>query len=381
MEGLTMTHLRIEQSNNIEIVNATIIQKLYNIALDIEENLDEGETLSDYVLLKGNLQVDHAYQSAIAYLNNKTKFPNLQINIPTGAEYVEFTDPEVEKALALDIGDGVGVTNYQISNITTADGGINFKHIKNNTNITNFVEFMNFSQVTRICGALFYGCTNLNVIGLPGNVIYFDRDSFTDPFQSLKKIVFKDTITNYLRSTFDPINSSPTGFDLTGNKLTDLCINSEDNVIYHINYPTDGTACLNNTSIKSITYEDGCTSIPGNTVEMCPNLEKVIIPESVTDLGGANFYGCPKLKFLDIPSNINTIPNYAIGGSTYLTAVILRSTTPPTIAGNSNLLYSGKVYVPDESVNTYKQQWTSYQQKIYPISQFAIDYPDQLTEP
>ena len=94
-----MTHLRIEnQNSNVEIVNAAIIQKLYNLALGIEENLEEGESLSDYVSLKGNLQSDHAKQGAYDYLtgnlpdSNSKRFPNLTINL-TGGAYIDFADP------------------------------------------------------------------------------------------------------------------------------------------------------------------------------------------------------------------------------------------------------------------------------------------------
>jgi hypothetical protein len=59
----------------------------------------------------------------------------------------------------------------------------------------------------------------------------------------LEKVVFKDTINNYFRSTLGTRWSSPFGFDLSGNKLTDLCINSEDNVIYHINVPANAIVC------------------------------------------------------------------------------------------------------------------------------------------
>ena len=161
-----MIHLRIEnQNSNVEIVNAAIIQKIYNLASDIEQNLQEDEQLSDYVLLKGNLQSDHARQSAYEYLignlpdSNNKRFSNLTINLTEGA-YIDFADSEVERVLlANNIGDGVGVSTVDAA--ATAIGNI----FASNTTVQSFDEFDKFTA-SQAGNFSFNGCTNLTNLNL-----------------------------------------------------------------------------------------------------------------------------------------------------------------------------------------------------------------------
>lgn len=73
-----MTHLRIEQNNNVEVVDASLIQKLYEAAVE-----------SSDVTLSGNLQCRNCKQTAYEYLmgnteDNVRRFPNLNINVTDG---------------------------------------------------------------------------------------------------------------------------------------------------------------------------------------------------------------------------------------------------------------------------------------------------------
>ena len=63
------------------------------------------------------------------------------------------------------------------------------------------------------------------------------------------------------------------------------------------------------------------------------------------------------------------------------------STTPPTVnyRGNSDVFLGGtatnqnlKIYVPDESVSLYKTEngWRDRASNIFPMSQFATDFPN-----
>ena len=74
-----MTHLNIQQGQNIEVVSASIIKKLYEAALSVPEPL-EGE--QDAAYMSGNLQVDRTYRAQVQYLT--TRFPDLHINVTEG---------------------------------------------------------------------------------------------------------------------------------------------------------------------------------------------------------------------------------------------------------------------------------------------------------
>lgn len=45
----------------------------------------------------------------------------------------------------------------------------------------------------------------------------------------------------------------------------------------------------------------------------------------------------------------------------------------------SNTLYAKKVYVPDNLIEEYASAdgWSSISSKIFPFSQFGIDYPEE----
>lgn len=79
-----MTHLNIQQGQNIEVVSTNLIKKLYEAALSVPEPL-EGE--QDAAYMSGNLQVDKAYRNQVEYLTNR--FNNLYINVTEG--YIDVT--------------------------------------------------------------------------------------------------------------------------------------------------------------------------------------------------------------------------------------------------------------------------------------------------
>lgn len=84
----------------------------------------------------------------------------------------------------------------------------------------------------------------------------------------------------------------------------------------------------------------------------CRVIEKIKLPSTVSHLGSQAFYNCDKLN-----------------------VVILNREVPPTITSTTffNTPYTLKIYVPDNSVNTYKTTtgWKDQSDKIYPISEYT----------
>ncbi len=111
-----MTHLKIEQNTNIEIVTSNMIHKLYEIASGIIDYEEANQIATSQVFLKGNLQVTKAYGDEVNWLT--TKFQDLSINITT-ASYISFDDPYAQQWWAnTPIGDGTGVILADIQSIT-----------------------------------------------------------------------------------------------------------------------------------------------------------------------------------------------------------------------------------------------------------------------
>ena len=152
-----MTHLNIQQGQNIEVVSTSIIKKLYEAALSVPEPL-EGE--QDAAYMSGNLQVDRTYRAQVQYLT--TRFPDLHINV-TDSYYIPFEDSNVQSVLMANniSSDGIGITETDAS---TANLGTIFK---DNTAITSFNEFGYFSRANSSPSAnMFRDCTNLEEIDL-----------------------------------------------------------------------------------------------------------------------------------------------------------------------------------------------------------------------
>ncbi|RHO73429.1 hypothetical protein DW083_06165 [Parabacteroides sp. AF48-14] len=107
---------------------------------------------------------------------------------------------------------------------------------------------------------------------------------------------------------------------------------------------------------------DNCTEINNfsYSYKNCYELSKVVIPANVSDLGVETYYGCRSLK--------------------YIKAITI---TPPTI--DTSTFYNTNncpIYVPDESVDTYKTatNWSALAARIKPMSDFATDFPDEVLE-
>ena len=121
----------------------------------------------------------------------------------------------------------------------------------------------------------------------------------------------------------------------------------------------------------------GIYSIGNSAFTNSISLMFVDIPNSVTTLGNGCFknclnffYNCDGLSDIEIPSSISGIGDSAFAECSGLYSVTVNATTPPTLGTsvfintNTNL----KIYVPCESLNTYKSAsgWSTYSSKIVP---------------
>ena len=95
--------------------------------------------------------------------------------------------------------------------------------------------------------------------------------------------------------------------------------------------------------ITDITIGRGVTSIGDGAFENCSGVTTIIIPEGVTTIGARAFSNCSDLS-----------------------SVILYRPTPSAIGANAfdGNAVGRKIYVPSESLNTYKSAWSSYADQI-----------------
>ena len=109
-----------------------------------------------------------------------------------------------------------------------------------------------------------------------------------------------------------------------------------DTVVKGITYSYyyGGKACVESAD-KDITTAEILThvTIDGSTCEVvkikfgafynCTKLEKVIIPNSITEIGNHSFSNCTSLKNITIPNSVTTIEKEAFKGCTGLTEIVI----------------------------------------------------------
>ena len=74
-------------------------------------------------------------------------------------------------------------------------------------------------------------------------------------------------------------------------------------------------------SIKSVTVLGG--EIKENAFYKCTRLTSIVIPDSITSIGGSAFYNCSGLTSIVIPDSVTSIGNYAFSSCSSLTSIII----------------------------------------------------------
>lgn len=139
-------------------------------------------------------------------------------------------------------------------------------------------------------------------------------------------------------------------------------------------------------SITSITFPNNITSIPNSVCDGCRSLTNVDIPQSVITIGNSAFEYCSGLTSVNIkegvtsigeraffstplmelvlPSTVNYLGLYSFYNVT--SSIKILATTPPSI---NAVPFNHKVpiFVPSNSVDTYKTAYSGYSGNIYAI--------------
>ena len=87
------------------------------------------------------------------------------------------------------------------------------------------------------------------------------------------------------------------------------------------------------------------------------NLERIIIPDSITTIEKQAFNGCNKCTYIEIGINVSSIGDIRPSGKTTPVLVIkFKSLTPPTFTESYPFYvsYIQTIYVPNEALDAYK---------------------------
>ena len=204
--------------------------------------------------------------------------------------------------------------------------------------------------VTSIGNTAFY-YNQLKSLVIPDSVKSIGDDAFR--YNQLTSVVIGNSVTNIDTYAFQY------------NQLKSLVI--PDSVIYI------GNCAFSDNELTSVDFGNGVTTI-GQYAFNNNKLTSIVIPNSVTSIGVQSFtYN--QLTSVVIPDSVTSIGNYAFRYN-QLTEIIFESETPPTIQfgtfnNNPNLLTQGSIYVPNNSVEAYKEMtnYTQFASIIKPISE------------
>ena len=92
------------------------------------------------------------------------------------------------------------------------------------------------------------------------------------------------------------------------------------------------------------------------------NITSIVIPDSVTSIGDAAFYGCTSLKSITIPDSVILIDSFAFGEA-HIADMYFYPTIPPTLVDTGAISrYTTTIHVPIGSGDAYKTatNWSNF---------------------
>lgn len=135
-------------------------------------------------------------------------------------------------------------------------------------------------------------------------------------------LIFK--VTNAMPFEVE-VSGSPEG--ITGALTIPATVTDENGIEYAVKsigkHAFDGFERSTPHSITSVTIAEGITTIDYWAFQNCPELETVILPESVENIYGAAFSYSPKLSAINIPTHLKTIYDWIFVNCTALKSINL----------------------------------------------------------
>ena len=241
------------------------------------------------------------------------------------------------------------------------------------------------SSVTSIGNEAFKGCTSLTAVNISDLEAWckidFANGSYQNPLtyahrlylngNELTELVVPEGITD-LKITFDHCHSLtsvslPSSVKTISDYAFHDCVN-----ITSVNLAEGlvaiGTNAFDGCSkLLSIDIPEGVTAIYNCAFRNCQRLVSVSLPSSMTFIDSYTFQNCWDLKNVVIPANTTQIGKYAFSNCYSLKSMVVRSSTPP-VFGETTLNDACTIFVPNNSVETYKAAdgWSTFADRIQP---------------
>ena len=127
----------------------------------------------------------------------------------------------------------------------------------------------------------------------------------------------------------------------------------------------------NRSRIKKVIIGDSVTNIGHATFYVCDTIMSITILDGVISIGSNAFQACYGLTSITIPDSVTDIESYAFRYCYGMSEYHFKPTTPPTLANTNaftGIASDCVIYVPQGSLNAYKtatnwSQFSSYMQE------------------
>ena len=212
------------------------------------------------------------------------------------------------------------------------------------------------SEVTKIGGYVFYGCTILTSVTIPDSVTTIGNMAF-DSCSSLTSVTIGDSVTTIGEGAFygcssltsvtipDSVTTIEVGAFSFCSSLTSVTIGDSVTTIgnpafqgcsslqeFNGKFASEDGKCLiidgvlNSfapAGLTEYTIPDGVTTIGEGVFYDCDSLTSVTITDCVTTIGGSAFYECSSLTSVTIPDSVTTIGDGAFSSCNSLISVTI----------------------------------------------------------
>ena len=171
------------------------------------------------------------------------------------------------------------------------------------------------SGVTTIGNEAFFGCSMLKYMHYNARNLNMSNFVNSDYLGS----PFHNTPTNYFRTLVigDSVRTIPSGC-FFGRSSIDSIIVIPDSVT-----SIGGWAFSGCSGIGSLYIGSGVTTIPQSAFSGCSSIHRLVIPNSVTSIGQSSFYGCSSIDTLVIGSGVTTISQSAFSGCSSIHRLVI----------------------------------------------------------
>lgn len=271
------------------------------------------------------------------------------------------------------------------------------------------------NSVKTICRAAFYGCSGLTTIHIPNSLTSIGQDAFghcsgittiniPDSVIDIGQWAFQNCTGLISVSIGKSVTSIPNQSFMFCPKLASITIASDNrtydsrnncNAIIETNTNTlivgcqstmipnsvtsIGMAAFYGSGVTNITIPSSVTSIGESSFSGCTSLKSVTIPNSVTAIGNTTFYHCTSLANVIIGNAVTAISENAFNQCEVLANVTCLAETPPVIS-DENSFYPAytfaTLHVPAQSVDVYKSTpyWIRFSNIIGDASEGGSSY-------